>query len=217
MDEKRRFRFLVAPILFFASLTWGAWLDPDWRSYLEQGVQGLPSQPIAGAVVTLAGGGIALFASGFVIGTLTYCVLRGALVLFPFWNSSAQHEVRLPKDTSECLWNKLHVPGQFKESEELYLGVTFDHGFLSERHKGVHEWLMRRWGAFALNCTSVTALILSLLIGCIAGIRISPAWGFPVIISTIAFATAAIWSWQDTMGMLSFQVKLYKPKDNVWD
>ena len=55
MDEKRRFRFLVAPIIFFASLAWGAWLDPDWRSYLEQGVQTLPSQPIAGSVVTLAG------------------------------------------------------------------------------------------------------------------------------------------------------------------
>ena|ERR1700733_4360151 len=210
MDEKRRFRFLVAPIIFFASLTWGAWLDPEWRSYLEQGVQGLPSQPIAGSVVTLAGGGIALFASGFVIGTLTYFVLRG-ICGFPFRKSSKQHEVRLPTKTLEDLWTKLNVPGEFNESDELYLGVTLDHGVLLERHKGVHEWLARRWGAFAVNCTSVTALILSLLIGYIAGIGIGWAWLFPLVIITVAFATTAIWAWQDTMGMLAFQAELYRP------
>jgi hypothetical protein len=210
MDEKRRFRFLVAPIIFFASLTWGAWLDPAWRQYLEQGLQGLPSQPIAGSVVTLAGGGIALFASGFVIGTLTYFVLRGICVI-RFWNCSKQHEVQLTVETLKLLWTKLNVPGEFNKSNELYLGVTLDHGVLLEKHEGVHEWLARRWGAFAVNCTSVTALILSLTIGYIAGIRIAWAWWFPVTIITIAFASTAVWAWRDTMGMLDFQAKLSKP------
>ena len=105
----------------------------------------------------------------------------------------------------------MNVPGDFKESDELYLGVTLDHGVLLENHKGVHEWLARRWGAFAVNCTSVTALILSLTIGYIAGIHIGWPWWLPITIITIAFATTAVWAWQDTMGMLAFQAKLYKP------
>ena len=210
MDEKRRFRFLIAPILFFASLTWGAWLDPVWRCYLKEGVQALPNQPIAGSLVTLAGGGIALFASGFVIGTLTYFVLRGFCII-RFWNCNKQHEVRLSTETLRLLWARMNVPGEFKGSDELYLGVTLDHGVLLESHKGLHEWLARRWGAFAVNCTSVTALILSLSIGYIAGIHIVWAWWFPVTIITIAFASTAVWAWRDTMGMLDFQAKLCKP------
>lgn len=204
----------MAPLLFFASIAWGTWLDASSSAYVLKMLGKLPQEPVTGLVLAFVGGGIMLFASGFVIGTINYALLRGARMLWR-WSWSKQHEVALSEEIVKMLWVKMKVPGEATQSEELYVGVTFDHGVLQENHKGVHQWLVRRWSAVAINSTSITGLVMSLLIGDLAGIQLSPQWLFPVAVVIIAFSCTGIWAWRDTMGMLTFQAKLYKPNAAV--
>ena len=94
MDEDRRTRFLVAPLLFFASLAWGIICDArTWEfTYNSEtfviflnytgrigrllGPVTSFSSILAQVVALLAGGAIAVFAVGYVIGTCSYVVLR---------------------------------------------------------------------------------------------------------------------------------------------
>ena len=214
MDEDRRIRFLVAPVLFLASIGWGTWLDPYSSAQVLETLAKLPKEPVTVLVAAFVGGGIMLFASGFVIGTINYALLRGGSVLWQ-WSWSKQHEVAISEEILKMLWSKLNIPGEVTQSDELYIGVTFDHGVLQEKHKGVHQWLVRRWSAVSVNSTSITGLVMSLCIGPLAGIQLSPRWWIPVIVVIIAFLCTGIWAWRDTMGMLTFQAKLYQPNTEM--
>jgi hypothetical protein len=210
MDEIRKIRFLVAPALFYASIAWGTWLDPHARASVFAALGNLKIEPITGLLAALLGGGIALFATGFVIGTLTYTVFRVARMLW-FRSWSGQHEVALDPTALKMLWDKFELPGEATQAEKLYVGATFDFSVLHDKHKGVHEWLFRRGSAVIINNTSIAALILSLLIGHLAGIQSSKWWVAPAVIMMIAFSFASQWAWRDGMGMLAFQARLYKP------
>jgi hypothetical protein len=212
MDEDRKIRFFVAPLLFVASLLWGVLCDSTYRSYVAQEIQSrsFPSEPITGFLVAFVSGGITIFASGFAIGTITYVVLRFGFLTVSWFRGRGprQHESGLSDDALKILWDKLECPGQVTRAHELYVTVTFDHGVLQTTREGVHRWVVRRWNAFSINCTSVAGLILSLCIGRLIGIQISARWYIPTTVLAFAFCATAVLAWRDTMGMLAFQAKL---------
>lgn len=216
MDEERKVRFLVAPVLFLASLALGMLLDPSWRLCMYGVVSKLAKEPITGLIVAFVSGGITVFASGFMIGTITYALLRAGFAFTRYLRGRgpSQHEVALSKDTVPKLLRQFKISEQVTEDDHLYLGVTLDHDVLRKKREGVHNWIKRRWNAFNINCTSVTGLLLSLIVGALLGIYPSANWYIPVIVAALMFCVTARWAWKDTMGMLAFQAnKLPWPED----
>jgi hypothetical protein len=213
MDEDRRIRFLVAPILFIASLGWGMWLDQSWR----EAIRSLPmpdsaEKGIGQAIAILAGGGIAVFTLGLVIGTVSYVGLRsGSFMIRRFVlcrDGVNTHEVDLSDETLRSIWKKIDAPGEVARSQDFFAAVEFDHGVLKQSNPGVHDWMVRRWNAFSISVTSFTGLILSLVVGHVAHVPLSEWWSIPAAAMLVLFFFNAVFSWRDTMRMLAFQATL---------
>jgi len=207
MDEVRKIRLLIAPILFVASLLWGAWLDPTVRHCLVGFLEKLDWSKL------IAGGSVVVLTAGYVIGTVTVVLLR---LLF----RSRFHEVAMSDtafkqvlfilDATEKV--NLEATEKVTRSEELFVGVAFDHGILQEKHKGIHEWLFRRWSAFTIAANSACGLVLSLLFGYLV-LKIQwtltwLTWGVPVVIFAFILLIVAYFQRSDTMKMLNFMAGL---------
>ncbi len=242
MDESRRTRFLVSPVLFVASLLLGAWFnDPDRARCFVTDLLHWNGNELGNGLVKvaagLAAGSLVVFVAGYVIGTVTYFVLRGLFRLPSLisrnsenvdsrmlrclrrlvdvnWRISRTHEVSLPKETLGDIWNRfgLSLPADFQR-QELSAGVAFDHGILQKEYVGIHRWLFRRWNAFSIAATSLTGLLLSLVIGhCFLGFEWHWRWYAPILGFDILLCVSGIWAWCDTMKMLEFMASLPKKK-----
>jgi hypothetical protein len=209
MDEDRKIRFLVAPILFVASLLVGALLDQNARHALDELLNKLDLSKSIGLII---GGGALVFAAGYAIGTFTQFVLR---LIFRFrphsWGKSRFHEVALSDKSLEQVWGLIGAPPGKPEryrSQELFAGVAFDHGFLRKDWEGVHQWLFRRWNGFNIAANSISALVLSLLVGPWIGVPREPTWVLSVAAFGLILLCMAILAWRDTMHMLEFMARL---------
>jgi len=209
MDEDRRIRFMVAPLLFLASLAWGIVRDPQvGLSNVLPGVE-LRLSELTGLAAAIVGGGLALFPLGFAIGTTTYVALRLVFLMSRiFRRGSGCHEIALSPDVLAAVWHSIGMPGEPNPAQELFAGVTFDHDTLRRTREGVHRWVLRRWNAFSIAVTSVTALLLSLGAGRLLGIHWRADWHPGVLVLCAVFLISAIFAWRDTMGMLAFQAQV---------
>jgi hypothetical protein len=245
MDEERRIRFLVSPALFVASLLIGALSDPtgEGRHFIA-GIltDGEWSKSLVGLV---AGGGVVVFAGGYVFGTITVFFLRLPFLLFGRGAAKPReklgevkqtfpgrlehaaltfldgldermggrsHEVAFDRVSRPKILERLHVspkdPGDAGDpndaSQDLYVGAAFDFDILLNHHKGVHQWLFRRWNGFNIAANSISALALSLPAGHLIGIPWSLTWYLSVGIFVVFLWFVMFWAWNDTMNMLSF-------------
>jgi hypothetical protein len=179
MDQDRTIRFLVAPILFVASLLWGAWSDETMRRYLTE-INKFDWSKLIGII---ASGSVVVFAAGYVVGTWSYFVLR---LVFRFrprcCGESRFHEAAMSDATLDRVWSTLGANPEASKVErrrqELFVGAAFDCAVLRKDHKGVHKWLFRRWNGFNIAVTSLWALYLSLPFGLlVVEIRWTNQWG----------------------------------------
>jgi len=215
MDEERRIRFLVSPALFVASLLIGALSDPTARKFI---VDILEASDLSKSLIELAaGGGVVVFAGGYVFGTITVFIAR----VF-FWcrhwlrpcHWSRFHEVALSKESFLQVWKRLDAPGEPDRSQELFAGAVFDFDVLRKDHEHVHRWLLRRWNGFNIAANSICALIFSLLVGPWIGVPWNLTWCLSVLIFAGVLGVVMFLAWYDTMQMLRFMASLEakKPK-----
>jgi len=206
MDEARKIRLLVAPMLFIASLLLGGALsDQTAANFIA-----LKDQDWSKLIGIIAAGGVGVFAAGYGIGTITQFLLRLIFCLKArFWGGFRFHEVALSDDSFKRVWDQIGAPGKPDRALELYAGAAFDFGVLRTHRKGVHEWLFRRWNGFNTAVNSFWPLILSLPIGHWGiGIPWSVMWCLPVLILAVALGFVAFWAWRDTMIMAGFMASL---------
>lgn len=209
MDEDRKIRFLISPMLFFASVAWAVICDPSSTfSTLIPGIS-ISIDNWLQALAVLAVGGIATVAIGVVIGTISHVALRaGFWVKAKICGGSTTHEISLDPPTLSLMWTKLKESGTPNTSDELFIGITFDHDVLLKNHAGVHQWLVRRWNACSIAVTSITGLVLSFIaLSCLLNASLSTKWWAVVSIAFLSFCVVAVLAWRDTMGMLSFQAR----------
>ena len=207
MDEDRRIRFLVAPILFVASLLWGAMSDETARDFIIKQV--LEKSDWSKSIELIAGGGVVVFAAGYIIGTFTYFGLR-----LIFLCRGRFHEVALSDESLKQVWKRLGALGMPDRSQELSAGAAFDFDVLRKSHKGVHRWLFRRWNAFNIAANSLCALMFSFLVGPFIGVPWGLTWCLPVAVFAVILAPVMVWAWRDTMNMLGFMASLEANKPN---
>jgi hypothetical protein len=208
MDDDRRIRFLVAPFIFLASLAWGIVRDPNIKlTSLLPGIE-LKLNDLTGLATAIAGGGLALFPLGYAIGTITYVALRllSEIACLFGWGSRS-HEVHLSKTPLATVWRAIGVSGPPNRWDAFFAGVVFDHDLLRTKCEGIHKWLFRRWNAFSIAVTSITALLLSLWVGNFIGIAWRNDWHCIVFTLCAVLVLSACFAWRDTMGMLAFMVR----------
>lgn len=162
MDEARTIRFYLPAVLFLLSLIWGAWVN--YRIQCQEIIEHLKVDNLSSLVGLVAGGGFVVFAFGYIIGTLTYAILRAVFFVFRP-RGFRYHEAAFSPEALQGIRLTMRYPDPIQAGQEISAVVVFDHGLIRERHKGVHEWLMRRWSAFAIAVNSVTGLALSLVVG----------------------------------------------------
>ena len=154
MDEERRIRFLVAPALFVASLLIGALSDPTATARLWEIIK---APDLSKSLIEVAaGGGVVVFAGGYVFGTITVFILRLVFLLFRHLDrfklfkpphSGSFHEVVLSDESFLQVWKRLGAPGEEPDRlKELSAGAVFDFDVLRKDHEGVHRWLLRQIG-----------------------------------------------------------------------
>ena len=116
MDEERRIRFLIPPLLLIGSLLWGIFCDPD-RSL--QNLTGLRPDELGSMLGLLAGGGVIVVTFGFLLGTITLFFLRTGFRVF----LGKYHEVVLSSEVLEEICNRLNVlPADTSKQNELFAG-----------------------------------------------------------------------------------------------
>ena len=208
MDDDRRIRFLVAPFIFLASLAWGIARDPCITlTSLLPGIE-LKLNDLTGLATAIAGGGLALFPLGYAIGTISYVALRLPFeIACRFGWGSRSHEVHLSKELLATVWRVIGASEPPNRWDALFAGVVFDHDLLRTKYEGIHKWIFRRWNAFSIAVTSITALLLSLWVGSFVGIAWRIDWHCSVLTLCAVLAFSAWFAWRDTMGMLAFMVR----------
>ena len=211
MDEARTIRFYVAPVLFLMSLIWGAWFDPTTKQHIAEHLKQVDD--LSKLIGFVAGGGFIAFAFGYIIGTLTYAVLRLFFCLKACCGGSRYHEAGFSHSALENIWLRTGHPGakDLKQEleQELSAVVVFDFGIIREKYIGVHEWLVRRWNAFNIGATSITGLLLSFAIGhWMLCISFSRAWLVPVGIFLIPCFCVACFAWHDGRRMVAFMAQM---------
>jgi len=208
MDEERRIRFLVSPALFIASLFIGAWSDPMAHDWIERIIE---KSEWSKLVELAAAGGAVVFAGGYVFGTISYFFLRLVFLCRPrHWGRF--HEVAFSDKSFGQVWDLIGAPGELDRSQELSAGAVFDFDVLRNRYKGVHQWLFRRWSAFNIAASSITALALSFPAGNFIGIPWSLAWFLSVGIFIVFLWFVMFWAWRDTMRMARFMASIEAKK-----
>lgn len=207
MDEDRKIRFLVSPVVFLVSFLWGLALDPirSVKNVLPVEIT-LPTD-WPGLVALAAAGGSGVFALGVAIGTITYVSLRGAFFFFRF-RKGRSHEIALSPSSLTAAWKHLGGEGDARAADEVFVGVSLDHGLVQACHEGIHKWIRRRWNAFSIAATSITAIVLSLVAGIFCKIALSPAWVVPALFMIVVFSLSATWAWRDSMAMLSLMTRV---------
>jgi hypothetical protein len=215
MDEDRRIRFLIAPVLFVASLLLGVWADRDTFDPIRDALKQCDLSKSIGLIgLAIAVGGVVVLAAGYIFGTLAYLFLR--LTFFSLSVGKYRfHEVGLsenaPSDkaTFERIWERLGAPKPPDPNQTLFAGAAFDHGILSEEYDGVHRWLVRRWSAFNIVVNSFWGLLFSIPFGLYV---IKYSWTCVWFLSVVVFAVFLLYaeyvSWHDTMNMFKFMTTL---------
>jgi hypothetical protein len=164
-----------------------------------------------------AGGGFVVFAFGYIIGTLTYAVLR-LFFRIKAWccGGSRYHEAGLLSHLGN-VWPRTGHPGAIDPQQELSAVIVFDFGIIRGRYEGVHQWLVRRWNAFSIGTTGVAGLLLSFVIGhWMFSISFRWEWWVPVGILLVACFYVSCCAWHDWRRMVAFMAQmpdaLLKPK-----
>lgn len=224
MDPIRQIRYLTPPIFLLLSLTLAARLDDDnaLRALWDQVIASTGAQAATTAMVTLLLSAGAVLAAGVVIAAVSHIVLIALtgipLLILWFLNRRRGAEKRLylrwevyqPGLYFQRIWPIWAPTMDLQKLSAWSRGycavVTFDHGYLWEDAKGVHEWLVRRWNWFNVNANSAVALGLSYVVGVgFLAIEPSPKWCRPVLVLIGVFIANAGIAWYQVQRMHKFQ------------
>jgi hypothetical protein len=219
MDEYRKIRFYVAPLLLITSLLWGALFDSSYQPHIVHFLK--HTDNLSKLIGFAAAGSLVVFAFGYLIGTITYFILTVLFRVFNigcFFFKSRFHEVCLSDNTLAQLWHLLlnDRNATNKRKYEFYATVVFDYGLLANINPELHQWLVRRWSAISMNSSSTVGLILSLILAHlnpVVPIAYELCWyDIPVVILAVMFAVVAFFAWCDTTQMLTFTIKMTEPR-----
>lgn len=143
MDKDRQIRFLYAPIVVGLYLLWG-WLSvPAGQHALCIALHWLKEMgPAAGAVVTAALGGSLTLAIGFLLGTMSYLLLRVCFCL----DAMPTHEIPPWPHARKAIWWASGLSHRNPSGLDIHMAAVWLD--FEDAPVGVHEWIVRRWNAF---------------------------------------------------------------------
>jgi hypothetical protein len=204
MEHDRQFRFVIPPFVFFASLLWGAVVDPNFHA-LDILKDVTSKGGFADALPIILAGGIAVIAMGFLISTLAILFLR--LLFFLPWLigfAPGGYEGNVPSQAFSAIWKIVAFGPCEQDRDMLYAVATYDHWKLPEQ---LHEWLARRWNTFMVSMNCFVALAVSHAAGwSVTAYHIAQTkeWCIPTGILTLALLINGFIARHETIRMISF-------------
>jgi hypothetical protein len=238
MDQERQIRFLIPPFFLLLSAILGVYYHLDavcaapmavFISFFSQ----KSLTDLAGALIAASIGSIAL---GFFVGTLSTVFLR-ALFLFlrcllwllcriPIirdWKllllalrrlQGTDYEVVVSDESFHRMRERFPIrdsktfAADAFVSWKFYVAVSFDHGILFERSRGIHDWLARRWNAFNISIHSIFAVLFPPVVAWIFEIPTDwDKWKIWVYLISLTLLVNGAVAWRQTMKMLEFQAR----------
>jgi hypothetical protein len=142
---------------------WGASLSPEHHFFSSQ-IKLLGQNTVSGIVGILVGGGVALFALGFLITSVTVAILP---VIF-----GQNYEGDVANDSLTAIRESIGLdeepPDEDKQYPNRFLTVVFyEHVSLERGGLKLFDWLNRRWNIFIVSFNCFVALLFSLYLGLI--------------------------------------------------
>jgi hypothetical protein len=208
MDKDRQIRFLYPPLVFLGSLLLAAVrADTD---FINGRLELIFFETKSGSsIIELLAISSLILLLGFLLGTLTVLLLR-----FFFWLfCKSSYEIKLSDSTYEKIGRLIltNKKGKIHPAFKHYAGMVFDHSYISQ---GMHSWIIRRWNSFFIASSSTVSLFASIIFGLwVLNIPCTLSWAITVFISMVLFTIQAIFSWKQTMKMITFLTKVKKEKD----
>jgi hypothetical protein len=199
MDKERQLRLLIPPFFVVASLLWGAHVAGLWYPYFHSACvhedASLNSIKLWLSLVGLIG--VTTLPAGYLIGMVTIGFLRSVGKLFPL----KRYDLTVRNDgTIDLIWKHLRMSRT--PDLDFYAATFFDHAFVQNR---IHEWQVRRWTAFNISTQSVTALVLSILLGHALGLYLKMLWWSIPVCLLIALLIVHSWvTWLESARMFHF-------------
>jgi hypothetical protein len=180
MEAERRWRFVIPPAVLFASISWGATIDPVNKGR-ELFTALRAEDRIVPLVIGAFAGGVLVVAIGYILSTVTISVL--SLI----WRRQhGGYEAGVGSVAEHAIWNVLFGSAGTKmssQSETVFNAlVVYDHWLIP---KDLHAWIQRRWQSIMLASNTATAVIVAPVVGIALDIR--PTWPWVVASAAVAF------------------------------
>ena len=190
-DEARRFRFVIPPAFFVASLLLGLYYsDFDFLGVLGS----LGTEKLVALAGLAAASAVPV---GYLLTSISLILLRGIFRLFSY-----TYEIVLPPKAWNRIWPLLKTDLQTERKWHLYAAATFDHEMLRSE---THAWIQRRWSTFHVSAHSCTAVIVSHIAALFGPVRETWGWVLWSVGAVVILGLSAWIAWRHTMQMIEFQ------------
>lgn len=207
METNREIRFLVPPVVAFASVFWSVVIDPAFNI---AGYLGVVRSQVGGdpGWSLLLGGGAAVIAAGYLISALPVFVLSQI-----DWLRSRPHEADLSERALDHLAAQYPVDAPQTKEQRVYLVNYYVHGVLSKDFPSLFDWCLRRWNHFMVSVHVICALTLSLFGGLLLQYllhhrflswRLFVWWVLPSIVLMVILGFNARRAFKQNWGMVEF-------------
>jgi hypothetical protein len=203
MEFKRELRFLIPSFVFFATLLWGAVLDPSSELLERLAPTSSESKAVAQLVPLILAGGIAVVAMGFLISVIAILALR-LIWLIPWIKGPGGYEANVSREAFPSLWKSVVRKGNPIEDDMLLAVAAFDHGRIQA---GLHDWVARRWNTFMVCMNCIVAIGLAHFAALCSSLLAVPhtiPWIVMDLGLSVALAVNGFVARHQALGMLSF-------------
>jgi hypothetical protein len=158
MNTDRQIRFLYPPILVLAFFFWRLVADCQVRAAVKSALDTAKSAGSASAAfTTVLAAGTLILVVGYVLGSMTYFLMRAVSFLV----GRPSHEAAFKDSDRELVWQAVMPAAVKYRAEDAWLASVWIDAKLSG--KGINEWLGRRWNGFNLAANIFLGTILTML------------------------------------------------------
>lgn len=160
MEHNRQLRLLIPPFVLLTSILIGMAMDPALRLLDVLSAPGATA--VSAMLPALLAGGVAIVAFGFLLSSLTLCVIR---VYFALRRVPSQYEAEVRPTAFARMWETLRVSPELSEHPDRRYMLQVVEAYNWTLPDGLASWLARRWNMFMVSTNSCVALILAPLLG----------------------------------------------------
>jgi len=198
VDHLRQVRFVLAPMVFLASILLAAFEGGhlSWKYIFS----------LDGSQLVAIGGVVLAFTLpvGFLIGAITQAGMHRYFMCR--WGET--FDASFKPEQWPHVWKASKTPEDMRtNANKLYATVVLELGD-EEKNRGIIGWIDRRWNACHASMNAILAAIFSWIVFPPLGLEAGPFWWVAFAVLTLVCAHQAWRTWHEVMGLIAFRAEL---------